>query len=157
MFAPKIIFIFLKFPVDGIGILYYNSLGSSGTYADVAQSVEQLIRNQQVSGSSPLISSKEKKHCPFAGWCFSICGYSSSVECKLPKLERRVRFPLPAPLPKRFLLRYFFASFYIYFAFGYRYNKKKQKEWFYEKNHCNNTALHDALQPSICIGIHGCL
>ena len=29
-------------------------------YADVAQLVEQLIRNQQVAGSSPAISSKEK-------------------------------------------------------------------------------------------------
>ena len=28
------------------------------------------------------------------------CGYSSSVECKLPKLERWVRFPLPAPTKK---------------------------------------------------------
>ena len=27
----------------------------------------------------------------------SRCGYSSSVECQLPKLERWVRFPLPAP------------------------------------------------------------
>ena len=31
-------------------------------YADVAQLVEQLIRNQQVTGSSPVISSIEKKH-----------------------------------------------------------------------------------------------
>ena len=28
---------------------------------------------------------------------FTRCGYSSSVECELPKLERWVRFPLPAP------------------------------------------------------------
>ena len=37
--------------------------------ATVAQSVEQLIRNQQVAGSSPAISSKTKGHfpvkCPF--------------------------------------------------------------------------------------------
>ena len=29
-------------------------------YADVAQLVEQLIRNQQVAGSSPAISSKQR-------------------------------------------------------------------------------------------------
>ena len=32
--------------------------GIISRYADVAQSVEQLIRNQQVAGSSPAISSK---------------------------------------------------------------------------------------------------
>ncbi len=77
-------------------------------YADVAQSVEQLIRNQQVSGSSPLISSSAR----LCGRAF-FCRYSSSVECKLPKLERRVRFPLPAPPKKscRFNLQLFFYSF----------------------------------------------
>ena len=35
------------------------------SYADVAQSVEQLIRNQQVAGSSPAISSKTGR--PLAG------------------------------------------------------------------------------------------
>ena len=33
--------------------------------------------------------------------CF--CGYSSVVECQLPKLKMRVRFPLPAPIKKSFL------------------------------------------------------
>lgn len=28
---------------------------------------------------------------------YTSCGRSSSVECELPKLERRVRFPSPAP------------------------------------------------------------
>ena len=32
------------------------------THADVAQLVEQLIRNQQVAGSSPAISSNRKSH-----------------------------------------------------------------------------------------------
>ena len=35
-------------------------LAASSLFAGVAQSVEQLIRNQQVSGSSPLTSSKSK-------------------------------------------------------------------------------------------------
>ena len=30
----------------------------------------------------------------------NICGHSSSVEYQLPKLRRRVRFPLPAPKPQ---------------------------------------------------------
>ena len=52
--------------------------------ADVAQLAEQLIRNQQVAGSIPAIS-------------LFICGYSLVVEHQLPKLNMRVRFPLPAP------------------------------------------------------------
>ena len=32
------------------------------------------------------------------------CGHSSSVEWKLPKLQRRVRFPLSAPLGKRWYI-----------------------------------------------------
>ena len=32
-----------------------------GAYADVAQLVEQLIRNQQVIGSSPIVGSTSKK------------------------------------------------------------------------------------------------
>ena len=47
------------------------------------------------------------------GWCFcrrgafcdilkKFCGRSSSVEWKLPKLQRRVRLPSPAPLRHRF-------------------------------------------------------
>ena len=38
------------------------------THADVAQLVEQLIRNQQVAGSSPAISSKEGM--PFIRYSF---------------------------------------------------------------------------------------
>ena len=34
-------------------------LWGNPTYADVAQSVEQLIRNQQVAGSIPAISSNK--------------------------------------------------------------------------------------------------
>ena len=37
-------------------------------YATVAQQVEQLIRNQQVAGSSPASSSKKKN--PFRGSSF---------------------------------------------------------------------------------------
>ena len=36
--------------------------------ADVAQSVEQLIRNQQVAGSSPAISSSMTKYPCFQGY-----------------------------------------------------------------------------------------
>ena len=32
-----------------------------------------------------------------------VCGYSSSVEYQLPKLRRRVRFPLSAPLRRGLL------------------------------------------------------
>ena len=40
-------------------------------------------------------------HFPFPSAIIpSRCGYSSSVECELPKLERWVRFPLPAPKRK---------------------------------------------------------
>ena len=50
--------------VDTPGSTCYNSFLSGATDTDkfpdanVAQSVEQLIRNQQVRGSNPLISSK---------------------------------------------------------------------------------------------------
>ena len=47
-------------------------LASAIEYADVAQSVEQLIRNQQVAGSSPAISSSKRhlrKQVPFAVMC----------------------------------------------------------------------------------------
>ena len=41
------------------------------------------------------------------------CGRSSSVECELPKLERRVRFPSPAPCIKNHDVIYIMA-FFIY-------------------------------------------
>ena len=50
--------------------------------ADMAQLVEQRIRNAQVPGSSPGIG--------------SICGISTSVVHGLPKPGRRVRFPYSA-------------------------------------------------------------
>ncbi len=55
---------------------------SSIVSADVAQLVEQCFRKAKVSGSTPLIGSS---------------GYSLVVERDLPKVEMRVRFPLPAP------------------------------------------------------------
>ena len=39
------------------------------------------------------------------------CGHSSSVEWKLPKLQRRVRFPLSAPI-KNVGISIFLACFY---------------------------------------------
>ena len=39
------------------------------------------------------------------------CGHSSSVEWKLPKLQRRVRFPLSAPI-KNVDISTFLACFY---------------------------------------------
>ena len=33
-----------------------------------------------------------------------ICGHNSSVECQLPKLNRRVRFPLSAPRRRKLLI-----------------------------------------------------
>ena len=30
-------------------------------------------------------------------WVLVICGYGLVVECDLPKVETRVRFPVPAP------------------------------------------------------------
>ena len=62
--------------------------------ANVAQLVEQLIRNQQVMGSSPIISSKGSVSPGFFRRC------SSMVEYQLPKLTTRVRFPSSAPKMK---------------------------------------------------------
>ena len=50
--------------------------GSWFSYAGIAQSVEQLIRNQQASGSSPLTSSNQSVSCSdglfvFGGVCMS--------------------------------------------------------------------------------------
>ncbi len=50
--------IFAK-PIAKCGSLWYN-ISVVKINADVAQLVEQLIRNQQVAGSSPAISSKTK-------------------------------------------------------------------------------------------------
>ena len=46
-------------PLDMTPNVWYNAIRSElqSQFADVAQLVEQLIRNQQVRGSSPLISS----------------------------------------------------------------------------------------------------
>ena len=53
-------------------ILYSSDLGNGVSHrlniAGVAQSVEQLIRNQQVAGSNPVTSSKKYRY-PF-GWRF---------------------------------------------------------------------------------------
>ena len=59
----------------------YDTLNSTKSYADVAQSVEQLIRNQQVAGSSPAISSK--KAAPQRGAAF--------LALTVPTLERTRR------------------------------------------------------------------
>ena len=54
------------------------------TNAGVAQSVEQLIRNQQVAGSSPATSSKTPKPYGFGVFCsVVICTY----------LEKGLRMP----------------------------------------------------------------
>ena len=42
-----------------LGIMIKLSMREQNEYATVAQSVEQLIRNQQVAGSSPASSSKK--------------------------------------------------------------------------------------------------
>ena len=49
--------------IDGRGKILYNYLASNIWiyYAGVAQLVEQLIRNQQVVGSSPISSSKKNR------------------------------------------------------------------------------------------------
>ena len=54
-------------PIAKSGNLWYNS-SVVNSNADVAQLVEQLIRNQQVAGSSPAISSKEGM--PFIRYSF---------------------------------------------------------------------------------------
>jgi hypothetical protein len=46
---------FFKLIIDVIFVSWYNS--RYNLYADVAQLVEQLIRNEQVAGSTPFISS----------------------------------------------------------------------------------------------------
>ena len=53
--------------------------------ADMAQLVEQRIRNAWVAGSSPA-----------RGSFLAACGISTSVVHGLPKPGRRVRFPYPA-------------------------------------------------------------
>ena len=42
-------------------LLYSSNLSCLNKYAGVAQSVEQLIRNQQVAGSNPVTSSTKKE------------------------------------------------------------------------------------------------
>ena len=58
--------------------------------------VEQCFRKAKVSGSIPLIGSS---------------GYSLVVECDLPKVEMRVRFPLPAPAIIVFVQALFIPSY----------------------------------------------
>lgn len=79
--------------------------------ANVAQLVEQLIRNQQVGGSSPPISSRT----PLAEF---FCRRSSVAESQLPKLIMRVRFPSPAPYRRgRHIVRGHFLRFSLCAAF----------------------------------------
>ncbi len=55
----------------------------SGIEADIAQLVEQLIRNQQVSGSTPLVGS------------ITFCTYVISCKCVLlQKIILTSKFPL---------------------------------------------------------------
>ena len=67
------------------------------SFADMAQLVEQRIRNAWVGGSSPPIGSSI---------IFLCGGISISVVRGLPKPERRVRFPYSAHFPLPIL--YFF-------------------------------------------------
>ena len=77
----------------------------------MAQLVEQLIRNQQVGGSSPPISSRT----PLAEF---FCRRSSVAESQLPKLIMRVRFPSPAPYRRgRHIVRGHFLRFSLCAAF----------------------------------------
>ena len=70
---------------------YQISYDIISSVAGVAQLVEQLIRNQQVMGSSPITSSRK-------GSVSSLfCRCSSMAELQLPKLTTRVRFPSSAP------------------------------------------------------------
>ena len=64
-------------------------------FAGVAQSVVQLIRNQQVVCSSHITSSIFDSS--VRPGCFGFCGRSLVAEHRLPKPNVRVRFPSPAP------------------------------------------------------------
>ena len=68
-------------------------------YAGVAQSVEQLIRNQQVSGSSPLTSSikKVQERCGFLDFFAFMEALFSVV--KRAKEHRQKPFSSPQVLP----------------------------------------------------------
>ena len=71
-------FLFFKMGLDERNVVLYNSkadiLSWQDSHAGVAQLVEQLIRNQQVSGSSPLTSSiKNRTGKPFLNG--SPCGF----------------------------------------------------------------------------------
>ena len=59
-------------PIAKSESLWYN-ISVVKSNADVAQLVEQLIRNQQVAGSSPAISSKAKAT-QLGGFCFGTDG-----------------------------------------------------------------------------------
>ena len=63
--------IFFKF-YDNISKQFNRAGEIAYIIAGVAQSVEQLIRNQQVAGSNPVTSSKKYRY-PF-GWRFFIKG-----------------------------------------------------------------------------------
>ena len=60
----------------------------SAIYAGIAQSVEQLIRNEQVAGSSPITSSKRTAR--------FLCGVALHKR-KNKVRDGEVRVPLPAP------------------------------------------------------------
>ena len=63
-----------------------------------------------------LFSLHWEKFCVILNWLNSTCRYSSSVERELPKLDRRVRFPLPAP----YELSPFFEHFFEKRTFHFR-------------------------------------
>jgi hypothetical protein len=79
---------------------YFVSIEKSYTFAlaiaDMAQLVEQRIRNAWVPGSSPGIGSRGETFIS----PFFLCGISTSVVHGLPKPGRRVRFPYPALFSK---------------------------------------------------------
>ena len=65
-------------------------------YATVAQSVEQLIRNQQVAGSSPASSSKDPSRSSAEDLCFSVFRLSFRPSLALSEAEGRIiRVPCP--------------------------------------------------------------
>ena len=71
--SEKNISIIFQKPLANFLCLWYNSSVVKSN-ADVAQLVEQLIRNQQVAGSSPAISSNRKA-------CLDETGFSIGNDC----------------------------------------------------------------------------
>ena len=85
----------------------------------MAQLVEQLIRNQQVAGSSPAISSKTKGHIPWeVSFCFFFYFFSSTAQAAIASAisddaptDKREAQPKIAIVP--FLLLFDFAKIYL--------------------------------------------